>query len=363
MKILFCIPTLEYGGAERQLCYLAAELTRLGHDVHVACGRRGPHYDRLVSGGATVHEIGARGNHDPRLFLNLARLMRQLKPDVVQTCLTQMDIAAGAAALLTGTPWVLREPSAAPSYPRGWKSALRRILGRRARAIISNSREGDAYWRAVAAQRRHIVVNGVPLAEIDAVDAEKSDRKTVLFAGRMDDGKNAAVLIDALTRIANDIDFLAVFCGDGPRRAELERAAADRGLSQRILFPGYVPNLWQRMKSAATFASLSRSEGSSNVVLEAMACRCPLIVSDIPAHREMLDDESAIFVPCDDAAAAAKAIRTTLSLPDAAQLRTSAARKLAEQRSIESMARDYEAFYRDVIRLPSGAVTPSARAG
>jgi glycosyltransferase involved in cell wall biosynthesis len=345
MRILYCIPTLEYGGAERQLCYLAAELTRLGHDVHVACGRRGPHYDRLVSGGATVHDIGAGGSYDPRLFLNLARLMRRLKPDVVQTCLTQMDIAAGAATLLTGTPWVLREPSAAPSNPRGWKSALRRILGKRARAIISNSHEGDAYWRTVTARRRHIVANGVPLAEIDAVDAEKSDRTTILFAGRMDDGKNAAVLIEALSRIASDIDFVAVLCGDGPRRAALERMAAARGLEQRILFPGPVANLWKRMKSAAAFVSLSRYEGSPNVVLEAMACRCPLIVSGIAAHREMLDDESALFVPCDDAAAAAEAIRTTLSSPGAAQVRASAARTIAERRSIESMAHDYEAVY------------------
>jgi glycosyltransferase involved in cell wall biosynthesis len=348
MRILYCIPTLEYGGAERQLCYLAAELTRLGHDVHVACGRRGAHYDRLVSGGATLHDIGAHGSYDPRLFLNLARLMRRLKPDVVQTCLTQMDIAAGAAALLTGTPWVLRESSAAPSYPRGWKSALRRILGRRARAIIANSNEGDAYWRT-AARRRHIVVNGVPLAEIDAVDAEKSDRTTILFAGRMDDGKNAAVLIDALSRIASDIDFVAVLCGDGPRRAALERMAAARGLEQRILFPGPVANLWQRMKSAAAFVSLSRYEGSPNVILEAMACRCPLIVSDIAAHREMLDDQSALFVPCDDAAAAAEAIRTTLSSPAAAQVRANAARVLAERRSIESMAGDYEAVYEGVL--------------
>ena len=76
----------------------------------------------------------------------------------------------------------------------------------------------------------------------DAVHAEKSDRKTILFAGRMDDGNNAAVLIDALSRIANDVDFIAVLCGDG-HAAELERMAAERGLAQRILFPGYVANL------------------------------------------------------------------------------------------------------------------------
>jgi glycosyltransferase involved in cell wall biosynthesis len=348
MKILLCIPTLEYGGAERQLCYLAEELTRIGHEVHVALIRRGPHYERMIAAGATVHEIRTRGNHDPRLFINLVRLMRKLKPDVVQTCLMQMDVAAGAAALLTRTPWVLCELSAASSYPRGWKTSLRRILGKRASAIISNSRHGDAHWDAVDLGRRYVIVNGVSFAEIDAVEAEIPNRKTVLFAGRMDGGKNAGSLIDALSRIANDIDFEAVLCGDGPRRRELERIVADRGLTKRILFPGYVDNVWQRMKSAGVFVSLSRYEGCPNVVLEAMACGCPLVVSDIAAHREILDDDSALFVPCDDAAAAAEAIRKTLVSPEAAEARARTARTLAEPWSVERMARAYEAVYADV---------------
>jgi glycosyltransferase involved in cell wall biosynthesis len=354
MKILLCIPTLEYGGAERQLCYLAEELTRMGHEIHVALIRRGAHFERMVAAGAIVHEIHTRGHHDPRLFVNLARLMRKLKPDVVQTCNMQMDVAAGAAALLTRTPWVLCELSAAPCYPRGWKSSLRRMLGKRAGAIVSNSRQGDAYWLEVDLRRRYVIVNAVPLAEIDAVETDVPDRQTVLFAGRMDDGKNVGSLIDALSRIANGIDFEVVLCGDGPRRPELEQLAADRGLTKRILFPGYVTNVWQRMKSAAVFVSLSRYEGCPNVVLEAMACGCPLVVSDIPAHREILDEESALFVPCGDAAAAAEAIRKTLSARAAAESRARIARTLTVLWSVETMARGFEAVYADV----SGQMLP-----
>src|SRR5205823_2272194 len=118
MKILLCIPTLEYGGAERQLCYFTEELTRMRHEIHVALTRGGPLYGRVVASGAIVHNVGGGGHHDPRLIFNLARLMWKLKPDVTQTCLMQMDVAAGAAALLTRTPWVICEWSAAPCYPR-----------------------------------------------------------------------------------------------------------------------------------------------------------------------------------------------------------------------------------------------------
>jgi glycosyltransferase involved in cell wall biosynthesis len=347
MRILYCMPTLGYGGAERQLCYLVAELVRLGHEVHVAVGRGGAFRERIAWSGARVHEVGARGHHDPRLLFNLVRLVASLKPDAVQTCLMQMDVAGGVTALLTRTPWVLQEPSAVISYPSGWKNRLRRMLGTHADAIVANSQQGGAYWQTVAAARRHVVRSGLPLEEIDAVAALKADRPTVLFAGRLDDGKNVGTLIDALGRIA-DVDFAAVICGDGPRRAELERMAAERGLAGRVHFCGYVSNLLARMKTAAVLVSLSRYEGCSNVVLEAMACGCPLVLSDIAAHREVLDDDAAWFVPSDDPAAAAEAIRTALHSRDAARKRAKIARALVEAWCPRSRACQYEAIYEAV---------------
>lgn len=336
MKILYCIPSLDYGGAERQLSYLATELARQGHDVHVACGRRGPLADAFE--GVTIHDVGSSSAHDPRLFLRLARLMRALRPDVVQTCLTQMDVAAGAAALLTSTRWVLREPSAAPSYPRGWKTWLRRRLGVHAHAVIANSQGGDTYWREAGAARRHIIRNAVPLTEIDVA---RNAPPLVLFAGRMDAGKNAGALVEALARV--DVACEAIFCGDGPERVALERRA--RELALRATFPGYVDDVAERMTRAAAVVSLSRYEGAPNVVLEAMACGTPLVVSDIDAHRELLDDASALFVPSDDVSAAAAAIRTTLLDRDAATLRARHAREKATAYSIEAAARAYTAIY------------------
>ena len=51
------------------------------------------------------------------------------------------------------------------------------------------------------------------------------------------------------------------------------------------------------MKASDAFVSTSTFEGQPNAVLEAMACGCPLVVSDIPAHREFLDDQTAAIVP------------------------------------------------------------------
>src|SRR5215211_7071009 len=151
MRILYTIPTLGHGGAERQLSYLAAELAARGHDVHVASSSGGVNLARMQTAGVVWHRLGGMGHRDPLIFYRLVRLMKRLRPDVVQTILTPMDIMGGAAALLTNTRWVLRESSSAPLYASGRRHRLRLSLARMADAVVSNSAGGDAYWRKASA--------------------------------------------------------------------------------------------------------------------------------------------------------------------------------------------------------------------
>jgi glycosyltransferase involved in cell wall biosynthesis len=354
LKILYCTPSLGGGGAERHLCYVAARLAASGHEVHVAYARGGVNLDRLRSAGVGMHEVGGGDNHDPRILLRLVALIRRLRPDVVQTNLVQMDVLGGAAALLTRTPWVLREASCADAYPPGWKSRLRVALGRRAAAVTSISAGGDDYWRAAGARRRGVILNGVPFDELEAAEPA-GDRpwlgaadRLVLFAGRMESVKNVEGVVRALALIAGEVPFVAALCGDGPLRAGLERLARESGLGGRLVFPGYVNDLWGLMKRADVFVCLSRYEGGPNVVLEAAACGCPLVLSDIPTHRAALGG-AALFAGVDDAAGAAGAIRATLLDREAARGRAAAARRAVAGRSVEESARLYEQLYRSLL--------------
>jgi glycosyltransferase involved in cell wall biosynthesis len=183
------------------------------------------------------------------------------------------------------------------------------------------------------------------------------EEKVVLYAGRMDSGKNVEGVITALAHIAHEMPFTAVVCGDGPHRRRLERMALELGIAHRVVFTGYVDNLWDLMKRADALISLSRFEGCPNVVLEAMACGCPLIVSDIPAHREILDERSALFVDPKDPDEAASAIRATLFSGDAARGRACAAHARVAGRPIEETARLYEQLYVSLIDEACGSGT------
>ncbi len=111
------------------------------------------------------------------------------------------------------------------------------------------------------------------------------DRPIIAFVGRLVDGKGPRQLLDAV-RPRPDIGV--VFIGEGPIKLE----------GPQVLFSGAVPHgdvpTW--LNAADIFALPTRSEGSCNAVLEAMACGLPIVTSDIPAMHEVLDAESAIMV-------------------------------------------------------------------
>jgi glycosyltransferase involved in cell wall biosynthesis len=356
MRILHTIPNLSGGGAERQLSYLAPELVRMGHDVHIAYSREGPHKPDLV--GVELHQLKSRSNYDPYLLLQLVGLSRRIKPDIIHTWIRQMDVLGAMAATLSGIPWVLREPSEALSYPTNLKNRLRVLVASSASVIVCNSRGGDEYWKAeVPHSCRAVISNAVPIDDIERTAATslpglvKSDVPIVLYVGRMEGSKRVKALLEALACIRRKQEVLGVFCGEGSQRSELEVTSHNLGLEAVVQFLGHLPttSIWALMKKASVFVSLSAYEGCPNAVMEAMVCSCPLVLSDTRAHREILDDRCALFVDPLNIQQTTDTIVWALRNVDASKGRALIAKQKTLGWSIAEMARHYERVYRECI--------------
>lgn len=356
MRILHLIPTLVGGGAERQLTYLANALQIAGADVHVGFVHEGPNLPRLHAAGIPVHRVSASNNHSPLIATRLWSLMRWIRPDVVQTWLLQMDVFGGMSALARRLPWVLAERSSAPMYVPDWKNTLRRELARHSAAVVANSKAGLDYWSGLGRGRRDRVIrNIVPSNEIASAAgtsaAGMASEPTILVAGRYSEEKNLLVVLQALSMALERLPSArALFFGSGPAEPAIRgfHASLHPAVRSRVHIGGYCDDLWGQMGRARVYVSLSRFEGNPNTVLEAIACRCPVIVSDIPAHTEILNDEMALLVSPNSPQQLASAIIQTFSDNAAAQRRVQQAFAALQRCSALEIASEYLALYRDL---------------
>jgi len=155
------------------------------------------------------------------------------------------------------------------------------------------------------ARQIDVIHNGIDLDRFKPVGEEEKrhlrsrlglppDKRVFLSVGFLSETKGAPTLIEAFLKGADGQSDVLVLLGDGPLREECSRLAAGRS---NIRMVGFVDNVEDYLGAADVFVSASLTEGCPNAVMEAMACGLPVVLSDIPPHREILAfDERAGFV-------------------------------------------------------------------
>lgn len=354
MRILHLIPTLSGGGAERQLALMAGQHAAMGIKVAVIYHGDGPNLRLLQNSSVMLFPLLLRSNHDPKALWSIVQIIRNWKPDVVQSWLPQMDILGGIAAMVTGLPHILSERSSAMAYGSEWKSRLRIFIGRHASTIIANSQAGARYWRDKGGRSPlHVIVNAVTPYEVHPGNTPPGmHNPAILYAGRLDAAKNLENAMSALAiALAKNALLNAYILGTGPQEAEVRQWIARTQVADRIHMIGYVNNLYPWYSHADVFISVSDFEGHPNVVLEAASVGCPLVLSDIPEHRETIPADGALFVDGHDTVRIADAILSSLADKGASAMRVKASQQFVAGLSVESQAAHYLEIYQRLVNL------------
>jgi len=126
----------------------------------------------------------------------------------------------------------------------------------------------------------------------------KPDEKIILFVGGLDRAhwfKGIEVLLRAVANLQFSIsNFQLIIIGGGDLRPKYEKMAEDLGIGEKVIFAGKVPDddlpKYYNLADIFVLPSISRSEAFGLVVLEAMACAKPVIVSDLPGPRTLVSD-------------------------------------------------------------------------
>jgi glycosyltransferase involved in cell wall biosynthesis len=349
------------GGTET---FLRAVIPRLAadHDVHVWTASAG----ELDGAGATVHPLRvalkecratrALANTTPVLpaEVETATMLVSAAARQERSTMERMDVLsthyyADALALSRWleTPTVFRFPGLNCRSPR-WQ-ALRHYGD--VDAWIANS--ASTCERAFDWLRVRCAATIRAGVDLDAFQPNVSPQRTydaphAIYVGRLDDGKGLRRLI----RAADTIDDLRLtLVGDGHLRDGLRALVDDRGLTDRVAFPGRVPHedVPEWLVSADLFCLPSDHEGYPVSLMEALACGVPAVVSDLPAVREQTGTNGVVTVPPGDLSALVDAIRSLLEDGDRRQQLADAAREQSRQFGWDSQADELAAVYRKAI--------------
>ena len=120
------------------------------------------------------------------------------------------------------------------------------------------------------------------------------------------------------------------------------------GLGERLSIQDFTFELADWLNNASVFVSASLYEGNPNTVLEAAALKCPLVLSNIDQHREMLDETCVTFAD-PGPYALAKAIEYVLSNRDEARRKSEAAYRRVREFTVEKMVREYTKVYAEIL--------------
>ena len=269
-------------------------------------------------------------------------------------------------------PVVLRAEGAGLTGDVHWQleaSFGRRIKHRcmRADAIVAPSTAIEAELIAAGYRRDriHLIPNGVPIpSPRDATAIEQARRalaesnpqlhlprggRLVVYTGRLHEAKGLTTLIDAWQKVhAHHPDDRLWIVGEGPMCEALAQQIDDLQLAAGIVLAGPFDTVEDVLRAADVYVLSSKEEGMSIALLEAMATGLPIVASDIPGNRALVEDEiHGLLTPPDDAGALARAIERLLGEPDfAARLgehaRDRACREFSIARMVESHLRLFD---------------------
>ncbi len=301
MRIVIGIATMELGGAERQVSYLARGFVRAGHQVNVVLMRGGANFSRLVDSGASISMIP---RHRMGLIAPVVYQLRCIRPDVAYMWQRPFDIIGGLAAWMLDIPCIHAERTAPDCIPAKGYLAMRRAVVRLSSGVIANSEEGKAHWRKHLRPDTLVehIPNMVPSEELSKVVPSPESAGALVAVGRLDEGKNVMTLLRAVARLQREGTPCPVLVvGDGPCRAQLSEFIRANALDSVVTLCGPRTDVWALMKGSRAFVSLSRFEGSPNAVIEAAMLGVPLFLSDIAAHRSITSNGHFVDTSSEDA--------------------------------------------------------------
>lgn len=341
-RISILLGSFQIGGIERMSLNLSAGLSTRGYDVDlVALNAEGPLLEDVAE-DVRVVQLSDNDLFLPGAFSNIGPLVDYFDRRDPAVCLSEnshLNLVNIAACLQSDsqTNSIVREngltPGGAFGTGRYWREQATKFLAtglyRCADCVVPVS-QGVArelvQTARLPANNLTQIYNPILTGDISNRIKEPVDHKwftdssidVILSAGRLRPAKDYQTLIKAFAQVhAHAPNTRLVILGEGSERDTLERTTAQLDVSDDVWMPGFVVNPYKYMARSSMFVLSSVSEGLPTVLVEALACECPVVATDCPhGPAEILDNgRFGRLVDPGDVAGLADAIKQTHNSP------------------------------------------------
>lgn len=320
-KIMFFIPRMGGGGAERVVAHLANEFDRCGDSVVIytptdnksfyplnpdvkICGEN---YSVSKKNGIRQMILAFNGI---RLWFAYQRKIKKEKPDVIISFLTETNCIA-LTHKHKNCRLIVSERNDPTKYSRLLQVIIRKLYPK-ADVLVCQSEKVAKYFHS---DNTVVIPNPIDSTIFPEYFLGKR-RKTVVAVGRLSNQKNFANLINAFSLLKSEFDeyHLEIY-GEGPLHQSLDNLIDELNLNDRVRLMGAHRNVLELIKDTSLFVMSSDYEGYPNALAEAMAIGLPVICTDFYSGtaRELIGEKNGLLVPVNDSKALAGAIEKLLS--------------------------------------------------
>jgi glycosyltransferase involved in cell wall biosynthesis len=367
INLLHIIPTLQIGGAEKQVVTLLKHIDKKKYSVTLCCLHHGgPLKKELEDEDVEIVILGMRLRYIAVSLYKLIRLMRKNSVQIVHTHLYTDHVWGRVAALIAGVPVIVTT-----EHGRGlWKKRRHLLFERIANRFTDMKIAVSEDIRQIRIKREHAspdrivtIMNAINTDEFIVSDGiRNAKRKEVRIKGdefvigtvaRLDPDKAIDILLDAVLRVSEKTERVkCLLVGDGGLRRRLENYTERIGLAGKVIFTGARTDIAALLSVMDIYVNSSHREGISVSLLESMAAGKPVVATEVGGNPEIINDNSVgILVPANNAEALAGAVNMLLHDKEKRlQMGKNARERIINEFSISSQSKKIESLYENLLR-------------
>jgi glycosyltransferase involved in cell wall biosynthesis len=355
-------------GAQNVMLNLLQGLDPAEYDIHVACRPGGPLVEEVKKRGYTYHPLPLLVHDisplDAIVLPQLVRLCRKYKFDIVHTHSSKPGLLGRIAARLARVPLVIHTGHGAPFF--AGQSRLRRRfymeLERLGAGFCDKMAFVNDYHRRfylkhklIAPLKAFTIRNAISpqlkerIGQASAARGVVGEIVTIGSIARFTAAKNMVMSVIGAIRVClarQDVRF--VFSGDGELFHLCRRMVIVNKLQNRILLPGWQNDTAAQLAGFDAFLLYSGYEGLPLGIIEAMTSGLPIIVSDLPMLRELVDSSNGWLIPANDLDRLETELHNILDAKDSYRQKGIQSKIKAEELcSYENFLRGYLSLYED----------------